>query len=353
MIVHETPGLIDIQAFTTLGMNVKPNTTNPIGYFGTGLKFAIATLVRLEQPLTIWIGDNPHEFFTRKKNFRGVDFNRIYMRRKRGLTRRWFSEALPFTTEFGKNWELWMAYRELHANTIDERGQTYFIADDHRYDRHNRTYFEVGGEAYEAVYKKRDEVFLPHALNPKHEIQVFPGKSEFAYYRGLKAHKLGKPSLFTYNFNRTMELTEDRTIKDAWYFDYYLKNFLLKSEDEPFIRQLVTAEKEVYEGNINWRGDDKVIASKTFIEIALEYAPKTLRAMFYTAPARIRSSEPILWQNALVSAIDLDDSEEILRIISEHKEDLRRILENNTRQAGQNAAKDAETKEVSANDMPL
>ena len=37
-IVHRTPGLLDPQAITVMGLSAKPNSTSPIGQFGTGLK---------------------------------------------------------------------------------------------------------------------------------------------------------------------------------------------------------------------------------------------------------------------------------------------------------------------------
>ena len=45
VIVHENLGLIDPRAFTTRGLNAKPNTKSPIGYFGTGLKKALKLLL--------------------------------------------------------------------------------------------------------------------------------------------------------------------------------------------------------------------------------------------------------------------------------------------------------------------
>ena len=124
MIIHEPLGLIDLRAFTTFGINAKPNTNSPIGYFGPGLKYAIAVLVREGLKVTVWIGTEPHEFYCEPSNFRGKDFSLIRMRRQRGVTRKWMATDLPFTTELGKNWKLWMALRELHSNTLDENGLT-------------------------------------------------------------------------------------------------------------------------------------------------------------------------------------------------------------------------------------
>ena len=62
-------------------------------------------------------------------------------------------EQLPFTTELGKNWEVWQAYRELHSNTLDESG----VITDKKV--HNDTVIEVEGSAIEKEYADRASIF--------------------------------------------------------------------------------------------------------------------------------------------------------------------------------------------------
>jgi hypothetical protein len=64
-LVFETPGLIDLRAFTVMGFNAKPATENPIGYFGTGLKYAISVLCRLGTKPVVWIGQDKYTFYTK------------------------------------------------------------------------------------------------------------------------------------------------------------------------------------------------------------------------------------------------------------------------------------------------
>jgi hypothetical protein len=45
IVVFENPGEIDAAAIRTFGVSVKEGE-NPIGFFGTGLKYAIAILLR-------------------------------------------------------------------------------------------------------------------------------------------------------------------------------------------------------------------------------------------------------------------------------------------------------------------
>jgi len=48
MIVFENQGEIDLIAFTPFGVNTK-ETDSPIGFFGTGLKYATAVLTLYEE----------------------------------------------------------------------------------------------------------------------------------------------------------------------------------------------------------------------------------------------------------------------------------------------------------------
>jgi len=106
-----TPTKIEPFSWSIMGVNVKEND-NPIGHFGTGLKMAIAVLLRTNHNITIKTEDQEYIFGIDLKTLRGKDF--------------WVctcnGEELPYTTELGKEWDVWMAYRELISNTIDEGG---------------------------------------------------------------------------------------------------------------------------------------------------------------------------------------------------------------------------------------
>ena len=79
-VVFKTPGLIDIRAFTVMGLSSKPNSDSPIGKFGTGLKMAIAVLVRNGIPVTLWIGRTKYTFRKKRIKFRGEEtFEQILM----------------------------------------------------------------------------------------------------------------------------------------------------------------------------------------------------------------------------------------------------------------------------------
>src|ERR1035437_3063720 len=108
-IIFENSGEIEPLAITTFGSSVK-ESKNPIGYFGTGLKFALAVLLRENHKILLQCGDRQVEIGVRSQTIRGKEFQLVFIG----------ENPAGFTTELGKNWKTWMAYRELHCNAKDE-----------------------------------------------------------------------------------------------------------------------------------------------------------------------------------------------------------------------------------------
>lgn len=254
-VIFKTDTTLDIRAITVLGLHAKPNSKSPIGFFGTGLKMAIATLVRHSIPVTIWIGTKCYQFSKKAGTFRDVEYQQIIMRRKNGLSALWAHEDLAYTTQLAKNWELWMAFRELEANTRDEGGTTYLGSnlqpDMMMVDKVDKTHIIIGPSIdFAAMYEMRNTIFLPDGLTMQGEnpsIQIFRKESNYIYYRSMRVMELKKPSIFTYNILETQQLTEDRTLKDQWWVPYQIAQFLANSTDTALIHRLLNASSENYE----------------------------------------------------------------------------------------------------------
>lgn len=255
-VVFDTPGLIDVRAFTTFGISAKPNTSNPIGFFGTGLKYAVAVLCRLGASPRVFIGRDEYVFYTRPEEFRGKQFSMIRMRRSRWRLDRLLRAThhdLPITTEFGKNWKAWQAFRELEANTRDEGGTTYLVNSDLEVGglaAEGRTIVAIDNPEFLRAYSDRDRVFLPEGL-PVYRgggdaVQVLPRPSRHLYYRGLRVADLSHSTLRTYNFLEPLELTEDRTLKYEFMARIILARHVASCDDEEMIEAVLTA------GDDNW-----------------------------------------------------------------------------------------------------
>ena len=98
VVPFSNPGEIDPRMWATFGVSVK-ESAGAIGQFGTGLKYAIAVLMREGRSLEIVSKGNRYVFGVKQTDIRGKDFMQITCN----------SEMLPFTTHLGAKWELWQA----------------------------------------------------------------------------------------------------------------------------------------------------------------------------------------------------------------------------------------------------
>lgn len=206
-VYFSTADEFDPTALTTMGIHHKPNSENPIGHFGTGLKYALAVLSRFNQTVTIEFGGRTWLLSRNKIDFRGKEFEKLSLRA--GPTD---IIELPFTTELGKGWELWMAFRELYSNTLDENGH----CGDNIEKPDVGCLITVTGAEFHKVYENRDKYFLDTMLRTvawrTHRVIAYHGTSDSIFYRGIAVYKLEKPSEFTYNLLHA-DLTEDRTLR--------------------------------------------------------------------------------------------------------------------------------------------
>jgi len=254
-IVFENQGEIDLHTITTLGVSVK-DSESPIGFFGTGLKYAIATLMRNGVKVLVMSGETVCRFDTREKEIRGEKFNLISMNVEVSGQDRGGSE-LGFTTQLGKNWLPWMAYRELWSNCKDEGGEDY-PSEALPVPRHGRTYIVLeGAVAREAWEGKHEWLLAGRPVEAMRSMEVYdslPGKAKTFYYKNIKVAGFDVPGVFTYNLQEKSSLTEDRTM-DTWSAKNKIrKMFLHECRDRHILEAVLTAKKETLEGQIDWAG---------------------------------------------------------------------------------------------------
>jgi hypothetical protein len=276
MIVFENDGEIDISAITTFGVSVKDGE-NPIGFFGTGLKYAIAVLLRNAHTIRIHSGLTRLDFAISNRQVRGQDFEFVTMS---------VDEQTPFdigfTTQLGKHWEMWMAYREIACNCKDEGGSV-SVTDIPDEPRPGVTKIIVKGEEFKQIHNRRDEFLLetPADLTlGTMQIHRRPGRTFF--YRGVRVHSFGKPGLFTYNQIDSLDLTEDRTVKDQWYPRANIAQAFLRCTDAPMLRTVLTASSDFMECELDFHGWSTK-PSETFLAVVGELAADKLTKVNHSA----------------------------------------------------------------------
>lgn len=257
-VIFRNRGIIDPRSITTFGTSSK-ESDNAIGFFGTGLKYAIAVLLRLGCNITIYSGGKQYGFATKAAKIRVDQFDIVTMNNR----------ALGFTTELGKTWEAWMAFRELYCNTMDEGGEVLTTSTPELYvqgsipyqleltqpSAKDQTIVVVRGQPILDAWADRDKVILstPPAVSLPN-LNIHPGPSRFVYYRGVRVHELREPSLFTYNIQARIDLTEDRTAKYSWDISHQVAKGCAAADVPEVLHQVLTADKGAFEHNLDFSG---------------------------------------------------------------------------------------------------
>lgn len=245
-VIFHNPGVLDIRAVTTFGLSVK-ETDNPIGFFGTGLKYAIAICLRHGCEIELFAGLDRFTFKTQADQFRGQEYAAIYMDGDDAD-----NMALPFTLHLGANWELWQAYRELYCNALDEGGG---VCDHHEHvgkgvDGH--TIVVVTGDAFAHIHETRNK-FINTEIPIASAKGVGVVETRGVYLRGIKiSDAIFRPVMFGYVFQEKIGLTEDRTLHDAFGAEVRIKNAVTAMENLPVIDAILCAPEDTFEHQIDW-----------------------------------------------------------------------------------------------------
>jgi hypothetical protein len=198
MITFTSPSILPIEAATTMGVSVKEND-NAIGKFGTGLKYAIAGILRLGGSIEIFVGVDRFEFRAVETDIRGRTFRLVQC------------NGVPcgFTTDLGKHWKPWQIFREIASNTLDERGSWGREAVEPAEDATN-----IVVACREVEDLERDEhVFLGNdrtvLVASSAGATIYAGPSQHYYFHGIRAGSFPSKAPVTVNVTEG-SLSEDR-----------------------------------------------------------------------------------------------------------------------------------------------
>lgn len=272
IISFQNDGEIDMRAVTTIGISAKEGDS-PIGYFGSGLKYAISVILRSGGSITVWSGLSRYVFAKAPVRVRDQDFEVITMTEYGpGCEVPREPRELGFTTRLGVNWEGWQAFRELYCNTIDERGETIMDREGHK-PREGATTIHVQGVVdIENAYTNRGGIVLTKEPDWRLEgVDVHPGESNHLYYRGILAAELQHASTYCYNVLAPLVLTEDRTIKFPHLAHHAIAKSIIHHEDKAFLRQWLSSPRDSFEHRLDLAGPGER-PSKAFLDAAQEVA---------------------------------------------------------------------------------
>ena len=236
-IIFENEGELDIRALTIMGLNVK-ETDTPIGYFGTGFKYGVAVAVRNGCSVVIQDGTGVESRISKTdREFRGQAYSGLRLEEL----------ELPFTTELGKKWELWQAYREFKSNCMDEGGEV-FTSDSLPTPEQGKVRILVYGGNFSHIHENSDQFFWDtsyedEALNE--EIFRSAKNPGSIFHRGIYIGDVGGSQFeteYSYNLLQRVDISEDRIITTMGLSEARraVIDAMKKSDKESVVKELIT-----------------------------------------------------------------------------------------------------------------
>ena len=199
---------IGVNAFCLIGACTKRDDNSKIGFFGSGLKYALAVLLRNNISFDVYSGTKKFDFTVETEMFRDKPFNVIYVN----------GQKTSFTTDMGPEWKIWQAIREIYCNALDEKMPLLSQVDD---------IVPVAGETAFYIQTKQIEEIITNwekyfaigrvAIVENNEYKVYRRYSEKVtlYRRGIRCSDMNKNSLYDYNF-RDIRINESRVVAYNW-----------------------------------------------------------------------------------------------------------------------------------------
>lgn len=244
----QNKGEIDIQALTLLGATNKRGDNSKIGYFGSGLKYAMAVLLKYKIPIAIFAGEKEIKITTVRKDFRGEKFDVIKVNGK--LT--------SLTTEMGPDWEAWFAVREIYCNALDEKDSKLGLADKPKGKKGYTTFFIKFAPELDNLFshwneyfsEKRNDLICEDSMK---STRMFSGNSKkfIIYRKGIRCHISNEKCLYHYDLD-WVDINESRTIKDMWDLEYHLPSKVAMCANAQVIKDIFDNYKDTYEGDMKW-----------------------------------------------------------------------------------------------------
>jgi hypothetical protein len=310
MLTFCTPGHLQLEALSTFGLTSK--NESQIGRFGTGLKYGTAVILANQGTMRI-ISDSGESIVGREPaEFRG----------KPVLYATLNGQRLSFTTELGRDWKPWMAFREFYANTLDEGG---FFVRGSAERRAGWTHIEIDCPALEAVHDNFEEHFIDPDEQPicrVGDLEIYRGESSQIFYRGFAVYSLpkGQKASFRYNITSHLALTEDRTAASAWEIFGQLEFHLADLQHEEVLAKVL--HRDSFEAALNFGGAPSPAFVGVTQKLGNDASPAALLASA-KAEYKSRSKDPSILSEASKSNHHLMQAIAMLRIIGAPLEGVR------------------------------
>jgi len=238
-IIIQSNGCIDLQFLKVIGFSTKRNDNTKFGQFGSGIKYALALLLRKGIKFHLYNGTKPVDISTEE----------IEMYSDRGVHT---TDCITIngintniSTDIGPDWEPWMILRELVSNAKDQdfNANIYTEADDYivQMDDNSLTWviYTGAGDTYDLVSSLHN-VYVDTWLfkGGRHKYNLCKTEKAKVYYQGFYAGDIKEyPAMFNIDATNSISIDERRIYNHLPSYHYLEDLFELK--DKLLIKQFI------------------------------------------------------------------------------------------------------------------
>lgn len=254
----QSQGEIEIEAFTLIGASSKRNDTSKIGYFGSGLKYSIASMLRNNIGFKIFQGEKEIIFDVVEKTFRNEKYKAISVNGQ---------ETSMTTTMGGSDWDIPFApFREIFSNALDEDDSVVLEQTNDIFGSSGKTTILIENTpAISDFYKNFHEYFCannPNVLHSNKYISIYPAASNGKvklFRKGILCYENEEKSIFSYN-SPEFSINESRVLSSTHSAKLYIGLGLKMCNNHHVIKTLIekmqggNAGYFEHELNFEWSG---------------------------------------------------------------------------------------------------
>ncbi len=242
-------GEIELTGLTLMGACTKRDDES-IGFFGSGNKYAIATLLRNNIEFKIFSGLTEIEVVTKEVKLKDKIFKQIIID----------GENTSLTTDMGPDWEPWFVIREFWSNAIDEGGNELNIVNELNPENGLTKIYIDNDEVIKEIIENKSKYFLDEFFVIE-EFESYRGKVKligkshegFNFFRkGISVTPFTKyNSLYWYDVEK-LDITESRTYKYDWQIREFIAFILAKTDSISVIENYILNNKGNIEESAIW-----------------------------------------------------------------------------------------------------
>lgn len=253
-ILIQNDGEIESNSFELIGASTKRDEKGKIGFFGSGLKYSIAYMMRKGIGFKIFSGLKEFNFTTKEEMIKDKSFERICIN----------GVATSYTTTMGPTWTHdWFVLREIYCNAIDEGTCTLVkeIENPQPTEGKTRIFIELTDTLRETI-NNWDAYFADERTpvnsvencytcfigtgdggGPQQRVDIFNRTEGVLYRRGIRV-SANEDFLYDYGL-QYVDINEDRTAKHDGALSYVSCSLMGLFCSDAYVRSVLrTGDKE-------------------------------------------------------------------------------------------------------------